>query len=31
MAFLSEDEVLRQMKDMIEQVLMERSASSHTN
>jgi hypothetical protein len=30
-AFLSEDAVLRQMKERIDQVLMQRSASSHTN
>jgi hypothetical protein len=30
-AFLSEDEVLRQMKEKIDQVLMDRSASSRTN
>jgi hypothetical protein len=30
-AFLSEDAVLRQMKERIDQVLRDRSASSHTN
>jgi hypothetical protein len=30
-AFLSEDAVLRQMKDKIDEILIQRSASSHSN